>query len=163
MCIRDRVGACARACGAGAFFCAGFLHAHMNGASGEVAAACGNELAGAVGRVPGTELDGATWAEVRDLSLNFWFVGPMLGAAAGQPGLFPARHPGLEAIFNLVLAWSALFAGFLADGPARRHFAASHAAARADADGALIRIGDGIALTRYGVVCSASYSSITQW
>ena len=61
-------------------------------------------------------LDGATWAEVRDLSLNFWFVGPMLGAAAGQPGLFPARHPGLEAIFNLVLAWSALFAGFLADG-----------------------------------------------
>ena len=52
--------------GAGDFFCAGFLHAHaMNGASVEVAAACGNELAGSVVRVPGTELDGATWAEVQ--------------------------------------------------------------------------------------------------
>jgi len=56
-------------------------------------------------------LDGATWVEVRDLSLNFWFVGP---AAFGSA--FPVVHPGLEAIFNLVLAWSALFAGFAADG-----------------------------------------------
>ena len=55
-------------------------------------------------------LDGATWVEVRDLSLNFWFVGPSLF------GGFPVVHPGLEAIFNLVLAWSALFAGFAADG-----------------------------------------------
>jgi len=56
-------------------------------------------------------LDGATWIEVRDLSLNFWFVGPAAFGAA-----FPVVHPGLEAIFNLVLAWSALFAGFAADG-----------------------------------------------
>ena len=56
-------------------------------------------------------LDGATWVEVRDLSLNFWFVGPSVFG-----GAFPVVHPGLEAIFNLVLAWSALFAGFAADG-----------------------------------------------
>ena len=41
-------------------------------------------------------LDTATWIEVRDLSLNFWFVGPSLF------GGFPAVHPGLEGIFNLV-------------------------------------------------------------
>ena len=55
--------------------------------------------------------DGATWVEVRDLSLNFWFVGPSVFG-----GAFPVVHPGLEAIFNVVLAWSALFAGFAADG-----------------------------------------------
>ena len=36
-------------------------------------------------------LDAATWAEVRDLSLNFWFVGPTLFDS------FPVVHPGLEA------------------------------------------------------------------
>ena len=41
-------------------------------------------------------LDTATWIEVRDLSLNFWFVGPSLF------GGFPVVHPGLEGIFNLV-------------------------------------------------------------
>ena len=55
-------------------------------------------------------LDGATWVEVRDLSLNFWEIGPAL-----FPG-FPVVHPGLEGIFNVVLAWSALFVGFAADG-----------------------------------------------
>ncbi|KAJ8608728.1 hypothetical protein CTAYLR_009664 [Chrysophaeum taylorii] len=59
------------------------------------------------------QLDPATWIEVRDLSLNFWLVGPMLAPAA-----FPVVHPCLEALFNVVLAWSALFAGFLADSPA---------------------------------------------
>lgn len=57
------------------------------------------------------QLDAATWVEVRDLSLNFWQIGPALA-----PGQFPVLHPGLEGIFNVVLAWSALFAGFLADG-----------------------------------------------
>lgn len=56
-------------------------------------------------------LDPATWSEVRDLSLNFWFVGPLVA-----PSFFPVRHPLLEAVFNLVLAWSALFACFAADG-----------------------------------------------
>jgi len=36
-------------------------------------------------------LDGATWVEVRDLSLNFWFVGP---SAFG--GAFPVVHPCVE-------------------------------------------------------------------
>ena len=36
-------------------------------------------------------LDAATWVEVRDLSLNFWFVGPTLFDS------FPVVHPGLEA------------------------------------------------------------------
>ena len=56
------------------------------------------------------QLDGATWKEVLDLSLNFWEIGPAL-----FPG-FPVVHPGLEGIFNVVLAWSALFVGFAADG-----------------------------------------------
>ena len=61
------------------------------------------------------QLDGATWSEVRDLSLNFWEVGPALFG-----GAFPVVYPGLEGIFNVVLAWSALFFGFAADGRAPR-------------------------------------------
>lgn len=57
-----------------------------------------------------TSLDPATWIEVKDLSLNFWLVGPFL-----FPDNFPVVHPVLEGLFNIVLAWSALFAGFLAD------------------------------------------------
>lgn len=56
-------------------------------------------------------LDGATWREVRDLSLNFWQIGPAL-----FPAGFPVAHPMLEGLFNVVLAWSALFFGFAADG-----------------------------------------------
>jgi hypothetical protein len=55
------------------------------------------------------QLDPATWEEVRDLSLNFWLVLPLAGSG-------PVVHPGLEAIFNMVLAWSALFVGFASDG-----------------------------------------------
>ena len=40
-------------------------------------------------------LDGATWVEVRDLSLNFWFVGPSVFG-----GAFPVVHPGLELCGN---------------------------------------------------------------
>ena len=58
------------------------------------------------------QLDLDTWIEVRDLSLNFWFIGPL-----AMPSLFPSSvHPVLEGVFNLVLAWSALFACFAADG-----------------------------------------------
>eukprot|EP00931_Biecheleriopsis_adriatica_P057811 TRINITY_DN34318_c0_g1_i2.p1 TRINITY_DN34318_c0_g1~~TRINITY_DN34318_c0_g1_i2.p1 ORF type:complete len:429 (-),score=89.26 TRINITY_DN34318_c0_g1_i2:39-1325(-) len=66
------------------------------------------------GILPGkdaTQLDPATWAEVRDLSLNFWLISPVL-----QLPFAPVLHPGLEGIFNLLLAWAAAFAGFLADG-----------------------------------------------
>ena len=66
------------------------------------------------GILPGpdaTQLDGATWEEVLGLSLNFWLVAPALGLPFA-----PALHPGLEGIFNLLLAWAAAFAGFLSDG-----------------------------------------------
>ena len=66
------------------------------------------------GILPGpdaTQLDAATWVEVRDLSLNFWLVAPVLGLPFA-----PVVHPGLEGIFNLLLAWAACFAGFLSDG-----------------------------------------------
>jgi ketosteroid isomerase-like protein len=71
------------------------------------------------GILPGpdaTQLDLATWIEVRDLSLNFWLVAPLLNLPFSAP-----LHPGLEGIFNLLLAWAAAFGGFLADGrPSRR-------------------------------------------
>jgi len=66
------------------------------------------------GILPGpdaTQLDPATWEEVLGLSLNFWLVAPLLNLPFS-----PVVHPGLEAIFNLLLAWAACFAGFLADG-----------------------------------------------
>lgn len=56
------------------------------------------------------ELDQATWNEVKDLSLNFWFVLPFF-----SPDNAPVVHPGLEMIFNMVLSFSGLFAGFLSD------------------------------------------------
>lgn len=56
-------------------------------------------------------LDPATWAEVRDLSLNFWLVMPSLA-----PQSSPVLHPCLEGLFNLLLAWAALFSGFMVDG-----------------------------------------------
>ena len=66
------------------------------------------------GILPGpdaTQLDGATWEEVLGLSLNFWLIAPALNLPFA-----PALHPGLEGIFNLLLAWAAAFAGFLSDG-----------------------------------------------
>jgi hypothetical protein len=66
------------------------------------------------GILPGpdaTQLDSATWEEVLGLSLNFWLVAPLLNLPFS-----PVLHPGLEGIFNLLLAWAATFAGFLADG-----------------------------------------------
>ena len=60
------------------------------------------------GILPGpdaTQLDAATWVEVRDLSLNFWLISPLLGLPFA-----PVVHPGLEGIFNLLLAWAAAFA-----------------------------------------------------
>lgn len=56
------------------------------------------------------ELDPATWNEVKDLSLNFWLVLPFF-----SPDSAPVVHPGLEMIFNMVLSFSGLFAGFLSD------------------------------------------------
>jgi len=66
------------------------------------------------GILPGpdaTQFDPSTWKEVLELSLNFWLISPLLSLPFA-----PVLHPGLEGIFNLLLAWAALFAGFLADG-----------------------------------------------
>ena len=66
------------------------------------------------GILPGpdaTQLDAATWDEVLGLSLSFWLISPLLGLPFAQ-----VLHPGLNGIFNLLLAWAAAFAGFLSDG-----------------------------------------------
>ena len=65
------------------------------------------------GILPGANalaLEQRTWEEVRDLSLNFMFVSPSLHLPIAAD-----VHPMLEGIFNLLLAWAALFAGFLSD------------------------------------------------
>ena len=65
------------------------------------------------GILPGADalqLEQRTWEEVRDLSLNFFLVSPILHLPFS-----PVVHPGLEAIFNLLLSWAAMFAGFLSD------------------------------------------------
>ena len=71
------------------------------------------ELFIADGPLPGVNalaLEQRTWEEVRDLSLNFFLVSPIL-----QLPFAPTVHPCLEGVFNLLLSWAALFAGFLSD------------------------------------------------
>jgi SnoaL-like domain len=51
-----------------------------------------------------------TWEEVRDLSLNFFLVAPVL-----KLPFSPVVHPMLEGVFNVLLSWAAMFAGFLSD------------------------------------------------
>lgn len=65
--------------------------------------------------LPATSLEVRTWEEVRDLSLNFFLVSPILGLPFA-----PVVHPGLEGIFNLLLSWAAMFAGFLSDERKRK-------------------------------------------
>ena len=65
------------------------------------------------GILPGANalsLEQRTWEEVRDLSINFFFVSPILNLPFA-----PTVHPMLEGVFNLLLAWAAMFAGFLSD------------------------------------------------
>ena len=65
------------------------------------------------GILPGAnalQLEQRTWEEVIDLSLNFFFVSPLLNLPFS-----PTVHPVLEAVFNLLLSWAALFAGFFSD------------------------------------------------
>ncbi len=65
------------------------------------------------GILPGVNalaLEQRTWEEVRDLSLNFFLVSPILDLPFA-----PVVHPMLEGVFNLLLAWAAMFAGFLSD------------------------------------------------
>ena len=46
--------------------------------------------------------------EAINLSINFWFVTPLV-----FPSVAPVIHPALEGLFNIVVAWGALFFGFL--------------------------------------------------
>lgn len=65
------------------------------------------------GILPGANalvLEQRTWEEVRDLSINFFLVSPLLNLPFS-----PVIHPMLEGVFNLLLAWAAMFAGFLSD------------------------------------------------
>ena len=65
------------------------------------------------GILPGANamvLEQRTWEEVRDLSLNFFLVSPILNLPFS-----PVVHPMLEGVFNLLLSWAAMFAGFLSD------------------------------------------------
>jgi hypothetical protein len=65
------------------------------------------------GILPGANalaLEHRTWEEVRDLSINFFLVSPALHLPFS-----PVVHPMLEGVFNLLLAWAAMFAGFLSD------------------------------------------------
>jgi len=65
------------------------------------------------GILPGANaltLEQRTWEEVRDLSLNFFLVSPILNLPFA-----PTVHPMLEGVFNLLLAWAGMFAGFLSD------------------------------------------------
>jgi SnoaL-like domain len=65
------------------------------------------------GILPGANalaLEERTWKEVLDLSLNFFLVAPIL-----RLPFSPVVHPMLEAVFNMLLSWAALFAGFLSD------------------------------------------------
>lgn len=65
------------------------------------------------GILPGANalaLERRTWEEVLNLSINFFFVSPTLNLPFS-----PVVHPCLEGVFNLLLSWAALFAGFLSD------------------------------------------------
>lgn len=65
------------------------------------------------GILPGAnalQLEQRTWEEVLNLSLNFFLVSPLLHLPFS-----PVVHPMLEGVFNLLLSWAAMFAGFLSD------------------------------------------------
>jgi hypothetical protein len=65
------------------------------------------------GILPGAnalQFEARTWEEVLNLSLNFFLVSPLLHLPFS-----PSVHPMLEGVFNLLLSWAAMFAGFLSD------------------------------------------------
>jgi len=66
------------------------------------------------GIIPGANalaFEGRTWTEVKDLSLNFFLIAPLLHLPLASEDV----HPMLEGMFNLLLAWAGMFAGFLSD------------------------------------------------
>ena len=63
------------------------------------------------------QLDPGTWTMVKDLSFNFWLILPIFFPSSA---LSASIHPGLEAIFNMVIVWAGMFLGFAADGRSPR-------------------------------------------
>ncbi|KAL7490930.1 hypothetical protein ACHAWT_000474 [Skeletonema menzelii] len=64
------------------------------------------------GILPGANalaLEQRTWEEVRDLSINFFLVSPLLNLPFS-----PVVHPMLEGVFNLLLSWAAIWAAMFA-------------------------------------------------
>lgn len=65
------------------------------------------------GILPGKDFfhtDPKTWIEVQNLSFNFMFIAPALKLPVAAK-----LHPMLEGVFNGLLAWAAMFWGFLSD------------------------------------------------
>jgi hypothetical protein len=65
------------------------------------------------GIIPGADvlqLEQRTWDEVRDLSLNFFLVAPIM-----KLSFSPIVHPLLESVFNVLLSWAAMFIGYISD------------------------------------------------
>jgi len=65
------------------------------------------------GILPGKDFihtDPKTWIEVQNLGVNFMFIAPAL-----KLPMAAKLHPMLEGVFNGLLAWSAMFWGFLSD------------------------------------------------
>ena len=65
------------------------------------------------GILPGKDFyhtDPSTWMEVQNLSFNFMFIAPTLKLPVAAK-----LHPMLEGVFNGLLAWAAMFWGFLSD------------------------------------------------
>ena len=65
------------------------------------------------GILPGKDFfhsDPKTWIEVQNLSFNFMFIAPSLKLPVAAK-----LHPMLEGVFNGLLAWAAMFWGFLSD------------------------------------------------
>ncbi|CAI7894706.1 unnamed protein product [Closterium sp. NIES-53] len=68
---------------------------------------------------PAWRISEGTVQEVRDLSLNFFYILPAFNAAGIHVLEAPQLHPVAEALFNVVNAWSLLFGPLLLADPRR--------------------------------------------
>ncbi|CAI5947161.1 unnamed protein product [Closterium sp. NIES-65] len=74
---------------------------------------------------PAWRISEGTVQEVRDLSLNFFYILPALNAAGIHVLEAPQLHPVAEALFNVVNAWSLLFGPLLLADPRRTRVGAN--------------------------------------
>jgi len=64
---------------------------------------------------PATSLDPHDLTEAIQLSINFWFVTPIL-----LPQLAPVIHPAFEGLFETLVTWSVLYFGFITEGRSQK-------------------------------------------